>query len=203
MEIDPRVLPPKNEEIDTTIQNEPKAPIDNQPLNDEILKQKDEEIESLKASNLTLAEQKKHWREKYDRDITNRIPNDPDNTTPQQDGSAINELRQELNSIKEREALKEVYAQYPAIVDKKEEFNEFREDYPGLPVDKLAKLFIAENNLGTPGKPRLGLETPTGGSRGATRAGMTEEEVKRLRETQPRRYQKMLQEGKIRPEDIH
>lgn len=110
--------------------------------------------------------------------------------------SEIDKLREELSQTKEEKALELVRTQYPAIKDKADEFTEFRKDYPGIPLEKVAKLFVVENDLG-PVKERKGLERGNTGTRTPTSSKMTPEEVKDLRENNFRKYQKLVREGKI------
>ena len=49
---------------------------------------------------------------------------------------------------------------------------------------------------------RMGLEKTTGGNKLPISSGHTIDDIKRLREEQPRKYAQMLREGKIKPDDI-
>src|SRR3989337_2148023 len=113
MDIDPRTLPPK-EEIDETIANEV-------PLLEAT--QNDEELELLKAKNFELqsklaetAEQKKHWRDKYERDIVPKSSEELELLTDDEiTKKEIGFLRQELASFKENQELSKVRDLYPAV----------------------------------------------------------------------------------------
>lgn len=114
----------------------------------------------------------------------------------------INQLKGKLYSFEESLSLEKVGNIYPAIRDKREEFDEFRTEYPNIDIDKVAKIFIAEKGYVDQLKPRIGLEKPTGGQKGNMKSGISNDDVKRLRETNPRRYEQMLRSGKLNPQDI-
>jgi len=108
----------------------------------------------------------------------------------------ITTLTEKINSIEEEKNLQMVYAQYPVLKEKSEEFNTFRADYPRTKLDNVAKLYLAENGLLEP--TRKGLEKTTGGTRIPPTSGMTAEDVKTLRETNFKKYQEMLSKGLIK-----
>ncbi len=104
-------------------------------------------------------------------------------------------LQKQIVSLKDELALKDVSAQYPALKDKSKEFEEFRKDYPGVSLEKSAKLFLAENDLLETPKTRIGLEKPSGGGR-TQPTGTTLKEFDEIRVTNPRKYREMLKAGK-------
>jgi len=108
----------------------------------------------------------------------------------------IASLKQDLMSMKEERELESVFTQHPVLKDKVDEFNEFKSSYPGVSADKLAKLFISENELADTPK-RKGLEKSTGGQKTPSPAGMTTEEVTNLRKNNWKKYIEMLQKGQI------
>ena len=110
--------------------------------------------------------------------------------------SQINTLESELNSIKDNQVLQGLYVQYPVLKEKSAEFDEFRLDYPRTKLENVVKLYLSENGLLEP--KRVGLEKPTGGPRNPTSSEMTVDDVKKLRETDPRKYRDMLQKGLIK-----
>lgn len=116
----------------------------------------------------------------------------------------ISALERTLNTFQEKASLSTVFSQYPALKDKQAEFEEFRSEYPGMALDKLAKVFVIENGLATPPAPkRVGLEKPTGGPKNTPKPqGMSIEDVQRIRTSQPKLYQKMLKDGRINPDSI-
>lgn len=107
----------------------------------------------------------------------------------------IGSLESKLKALEEEKELERVYAQHQAIRDAAEEFKSFKVEYPGLPLDKLAKLFLAEK--GVKAENRKGLEAPTGGAKTAPQPSMSEDDLARLRTESPRKYLQLVQEGKI------
>lgn len=89
-----------------------------------------------------------------------------------------------------------IYATYPNLTDKKDEFEAFIEENPHYPLDSAAKIFMAENEMFEKPK-RKGLERPTSGSKTPPKTGYSMEEIKDLRENQPRKYIELLKSGKI------
>lgn len=110
----------------------------------------------------------------------------------------IKNLANEISSIKEQNELSLLLTQYPALKDKKAEFDEFRKDYPRTGLAKVAKLFLSENGLIETPQPRKGLEDTTGGTRFPTPQGMSADEIKNLRETNYKAYVKLLNEGNVK-----
>lgn len=111
----------------------------------------------------------------------------------------IDGLKSKLASQEEQERLKNAQLTYPAIKDKAAEFEAFRTDpaNKGMSVEVAAKAFVVEFDL-MEGKPRKGLETPTGGSRAPQPSGlMTPDEADKLRTTNYREYSRLVREGKI------
>ena len=114
----------------------------------------------------------------------------------------VSSLEERISSFEERQELREFQSLYPPLKDKAEEFDEFRKEYPRTSLAKVAKLFLVENGLLEVPEPRKGLEKPTGGQKTAAPPGLTSEEVKRIRLNEPKRYLKLLREGKLNPDDI-
>ena len=80
------------------------------------------------------------------------------------------------------------------------EFREFAYKYPkSVDLKVLAQSYLFEKGerkeLETPERP--GLEKPTGGREAPKRTGYTAEDMERIRTTSPKRYEKMLREGKF------
>ena len=109
----------------------------------------------------------------------------------------ISTLKGQVQAITEEKVLGELIAKHPAIKDKLSEFNEFRKDYPSDKLASAAKLFLAENDL-LEVPVRKGLEKSSGGGRTAPQQGMTEAEVKTLRETNFRKYSSLVKSGAIK-----
>lgn len=105
----------------------------------------------------------------------------------------------ELKQLREERDLEKLCAQYPALKDNVDKFNEFRQtEHPSAKIESAAKLFLAENGL-LEGR-RVGLENPTGGPRQAVNPGMTVEDIANLRKNNWKKYQDMLSKGLIKIE---
>ena len=115
----------------------------------------------------------------------------------QQVAQQIASLTAKLNAIEEQKQLDSVFATYPALADKKVEFDTFRQDYPNVPLASVAKVFLTDNDM-LEAPRRKGLEKAGGGRRVAPSNGkMTAEEAKALRTGNQKVYLQMLREGKI------
>ena len=212
MDIDPRALPGPDatEDISKEITEEIKAE-DKTSKNEEVESGNSDlqtEIDSLKTKNLEFQKQKEHWKEKYERDIVSKS-SEIDEDLFSDEGKL---LRTEILSLKDKiskfETEKEentIYTNYPQLKDKQDEFIEFSSDpdNAGIKKDKLAKLFLLEKGLLDTKVVRKGLEKPTGGSKANHKSGISNDEIKRLRESQPRRYQQMLRDGRLNPDEIN
>ncbi|MAD98705.1 MAG: hypothetical protein CMB99_15385 [Flavobacteriaceae bacterium] len=109
-----------------------------------------------------------------------------------------------LDAMESQSTLDGLEKQYPALKDKADEFEDYRDDpdNAGMSVKTAAKAFLAENGLlGGKSKARPGLEKPTGGSK-VPQGKLSKDDIKELREKQPRKYQRMIQDGTLKPEDI-
>ncbi len=111
------------------------------------------------------------------------------------------EANKRIDSLLERTELQKLTTTYPQLDKNREEFDEFRSEYQGVPLEKVAKLFLSEKGLND-SPPRKGLERPTGGSKPIPQSGISSEDVRRLREEQPRKWLKAISEGKINPDNI-
>jgi len=112
----------------------------------------------------------------------------------------IKSLHDKLRSIERRETRREVESEYPALRDKKEDFDAFLEDEENkrLSVRKAATLFLAEQNLLASEPPaRMGLEKPTGGGSVPPEPKLSPEDIRKLMQTDWRTYEKLVREGKI------
>lgn len=121
--------------------------------------------------------------------------NTPDNDMYSDEGKTLHD---QIVTLNEKIEVKELREKFPVLKDKQSEFNEFRKGYPNVDLEKIAKLFLSENGLLDEGTPRRGLEPAAGGQRTAPNTGMSEEDVKNLRETNFRKYSQMVREGKIK-----
>lgn len=140
------------------------------------------------------------------------LPSEPSEIVedqPLDDDSPVHEevrqLKSKVSEMERRDQRRELEVKYPQLAEKRGEFDEFLEDGENskLSLSQAAKLFLAEKGLlDTPKPARKGLEKPTGGTKAPTSAKISKEDIKRLRETQPRKYIKMLRDGVLNPDDI-
>jgi hypothetical protein len=110
----------------------------------------------------------------------------------------VEPLKETIISLEDKIALKDLQIQYPVLKDLLSEFNEYRKEYPRHKLDNVAKLFLTEKGLIEP--TRKGLERQTGGTRTPSMSGQTAEDVKKLRETNYKKYQEMVRNGQIQIE---
>lgn len=117
----------------------------------------------------------------------------------------IASLKEDLSSFKKSKEEEAIYTKYPQLKEKSSDFKEYLEDpeNKGISTDRLAKLFMVENSMIDTDTPkRKGLERPTSGAKETIKKGFTEEDVKHLRDTQPRKYEQMLRNGQLNPDNI-
>lgn len=113
------------------------------------------------------------------------------------DDDKVGQLADDVAEMKRKEAKREVIDAHPELKDLWSEFETFREqpDNKGMNMKTAAKSFLIEKGLMQ--APRKGLENPTGGDRTPIASGMSADEVKRLRETDYKKYSEMLRKGQI------
>ena len=109
----------------------------------------------------------------------------------------IDELNAKLMASQDKDALDLVKQKYPAIGDKLAEFEEFKQGYPGVDTDKVAKIFLAENDLLEP-VARKGLEQAGRGTRVQQQEGYSTDDLANLRNTNFRKYLRMIKSGEIK-----
>lgn len=111
----------------------------------------------------------------------------------------VRPLSDTVTSLQEQLVLKDLMITHPELKDKMSEFDEFRKEYPRHKLENVAKLFLSEQGLLTGAEPRKGLESQSGGGqRTPASPSQTSDDIKALRETNPRKYTQLLKEGKIR-----
>lgn len=115
-------------------------------------------------------------------------------------------IAKELIQIKEKakweEDLTRAKKTFPELGTKEAEFKEYCYKYPkSVDVEVLAKSFLFDLPKPEPAPseatPKKGLEKPTGGIKQGLPPEISLEDIKRLRETQPKVYEKMIREGKL------
>jgi len=137
-------------------------------------------------------------------------PPEPAKVEHSEEGLAIkSELQQEIGRlegvVKNLQGdlkLKDVLSKHPVLNDNLVEFDDYRQGYPGLDLDKVAMVFLTEKGLLAPKVRRVGLEQPQGGTQVAPSTKMTVEELEKLRTDNPRQYIKMLRKGEIKLSEI-
>ena len=82
--------------------------------------------------------------------------------------------------------------EFPELKDSEDDFRSYCENNPQTDTSILARAFLHEK------KPvRKGLEEPTGGEKSATSGELTVDDVKRIRETDEKLFEKLVKEGRI------
>ena len=112
----------------------------------------------------------------------------------------VDSVVDDVRVIKEQLELERLYSRFPDLRDVAQDFEQFRADYRSIPLERVAKLFLSEKGLVQ--TERKGLEQASGGSKTPPKVGMSEDDVRRLRENSPRRYNHLLQTGQLNPDDI-
>lgn len=153
---------------------------------------------------------RKDWEQKYKILEASNIPADPATVVvdDQEEKNVIlsgevKTLIDKIATFERKDALRDLTVEYPLLADKQTEFAEFLKDDENskISLQKAAKLFLVEQGLlSTP--IRKGLEQPVGGGHTPPATGLSVEDIKLLRETQPRKYQRMIQDGTINVNDI-
>lgn len=114
------------------------------------------------------------------------------------DDKEAGRIKNELAEIKAKLAKTEVQEAYPVLKEAWKDFEEFREleENKGMNLRTAAKAFLVEKGMLEP--QRKGLEKPTGGTKTPVSSGMSADEIKKLRETNFRKYTDMLMKGQIK-----
>jgi len=117
----------------------------------------------------------------------------------------LHSVKKKLAEIEKKETMREIFSIHPQLTDKKDEFEDFLEEdeNKNISLHRVAKLFLLEKNLLSEQRiERKGLESPTGGSKTPQPTGISEEDVRRIRLNEPKKYLKMIRDGKIKAEEI-
>lgn len=110
----------------------------------------------------------------------------------------VQTLESEVSTLTEKLTKADVVKTYPQLDLIWADLETYRQDpaNKGMSLATAAKAFMTEKGLLDP--QREGIERPTGGPRVPPQSGMTNEQVKHLRETDYRKYSEMLQAGQIK-----
>lgn len=120
---------------------------------------------------------------------------DPALSDPERNDGALAAQVAELTAKQTRSDIIEAY---PVLKDVWTDFDSFRQSdaNKGMSPMVAAKAFLIEKGLLEPS--RAGLEMPTGGSRVPTSPGMSSDDIKKLRETDYKKYRDMVKKGLIK-----
>lgn len=159
-----------------------------------------EENEILKK-NRQLFERAKKAEEKA-RELEKKL--ELKEKSDEDDGDDDDSASEELSAIKKRMAemeeqaqLEKLYAQYPDILERVDDFDTYRQENPGMSLQTAAKAYLVDKGL-TGQTERKGLEPARGGVKTQPEQGtMTADEVRNLRETNFKEYRRLVSSGKI------
>lgn len=123
---------------------------------------------------------------------------DDDEEVSEKTTSELKELRRKLTEMEEKRDLDTLYAEFPVLNQKLDEFDEYRQENPGMPLKTAAKAFLAEKDLLGQTRQNPGLEPARGGVKTPPSSGkMSADDVKHLRENNFKEYRRLVSEGKI------
>lgn len=114
----------------------------------------------------------------------------------------IKRLNNKIASIEEKSVENQVLNKYPEILDKLEDFEEFKGEYPGVSLDKVAKLFVSEKGLKPTGTKPKGLERPTSGNKSEQTQKIKASDVDRLMQGDERKFIKLVRSGALDGDNI-
>jgi len=114
----------------------------------------------------------------------------------------IEEQNKKIAFLLEDQNKERLFNKYPILQDKEDEFNDFKLQYPGVPTDKVAKLFLSENGLSETAPKRKGLERPTSGPKNQREEVLTGQDVDRFMKGDEKKLQKMIMSGQLDPDKI-
>lgn len=109
----------------------------------------------------------------------------------------LGQVKSDVAELRKKLDRSEVIESYPVLKEHWSALEEFRtlDENKGMNLRTAAKAFLVEKGLLE--APRPGLERPTGGPRTPVSTKMIPEEVKQLRENDPRKYREMLLSDKL------
>ncbi len=106
-----------------------------------------------------------------------------------------NPLEARIKALEEGGELDKIVSENPVLADKNEEFGEFRDNNPHLSPQEAKAVFLA--NEGVSDETPVGLEKPTSGPKKLSTSGFTPEQIEDIRIKEPRRYERLVQDGKF------
>ena len=161
-------------------------------LKSERIRELESKLESEPPSDKELAEKHPDWEYK----------DDEEKASIRREEAREKRLRQLEEKAAWDEDYSKVLKKYPDLAKYGEEFKEEAYKHPkSVDLETIAKSFLfgkTPEPAPEPEYPKPGLEKPTGGTGQAPSIGMTLGDITRLRETDERRYIKLVREGKIK-----
>lgn len=109
----------------------------------------------------------------------------------------VKPLQDHIVALTENSALKDLFAQYPVLKEVQADFASYRQGFPGIALENVAKAFLAEKGLLNTAPERKGLENPSGGAKPTSPSGMTADEVANLRINNYPKYIEMVKTGQL------
>ena len=187
MEKKPEELEPQNPPVESAPKADdvvtiPKAELDDIKHKAEVSSQNFERLKKAEQDNAELEQALEALK---------------DNDVPSED-ERVKKLETELKDVQGELAKSKVLDKYPVLKDLQGELDAFRADpeNKGMNLQTAAKAFLTEKGLLEP--TRKGVEKGSGGPRQALSTGMSDSDIKNLRETNYKKYREMVIKGQIK-----
>lgn len=127
------------------------------------------------------------------------IRNKPEPSAFSEEGKMLEEridtLSDQIERLKDQNAVKDLVIEFPALKEKTAEFEEFRKKYPGVDLKDIAELYLTRSGLLSQAKKPKGVEPASGGTHQPPQKRWTPEAVTQLMQTNFREYKRLLQSG--------
>ena len=175
------------------------APVEPEPESDDVVTIPKSEFESIKhkadVSSQNFERLKK--AEQDAADLQTALDNLSNNEVPS-DGERVAKLEAQLKEVQGELAKGKVLEKYPILKDLGGELDAFRAEpeNKGMNLQTAAKAFLTEKGLLEP--TRKGVEKGSGGQRQALSVGMSNSDIKNLRETNYKGYLEAIRKGQIK-----
>ncbi len=158
---------------------------------------------SQTPSELLLAslQEERRKRKELEDELQNLRSANPGDTAWSDEGKLLQnqivQLQTTITSFEENNTKKALQDSNPVLRDKWVDFELYRQkpENKGMSMSTAAKAYLIDNGMFD--QPRAGLESPSGGPRTPVSGALTPEEIKQIRETDPRKYREMLEKGQI------
>lgn len=192
MEIKPEV--PATQVIPAAVPpTEPTVPTPTPPEETVTLSKKELEDLEFRASQSSQNFERLKERDARVKELETLL--DPALSDPERNDGALAAQVAELTAKQTRSDIIEAY---PVLKDVWADFESYQKSdvNKGMSAMVAAKAFLIEKGLLEPAHP--GLEQPTGGARVPTSPGMYSDDIKKLRETDYKKYRDMVKKGLIK-----